>query len=124
VVAAIGMACGAGLLWEAIALTVLTLVVLVALRFIEPFITPTRASVHRIEVKVDSVTASRLIGDLYDFGAQHHVKVEALTVIKENETELIKLVCKVQDKTSVPRLLDELRAQAGVHMVDVDLKGS
>jgi putative Mg2+ transporter-C (MgtC) family protein len=124
VVAAIGMACGAGLLWESVALTVLTLIVLIVLRFTEPFIMPRRAFVHHIEIKVDSATASRLIGDLYDFGSQHHMNVETVTVIKENETELIKLVCKVQDKASIPRLLDELRAQAGVHTVDADVKGS
>jgi putative Mg2+ transporter-C (MgtC) family protein len=124
VVAAIGMACGAGMLWEAVALTVLTLIVLIVLRFTEPFITPTRASVHHVEIKVDSATTSRLIEDLHAFGAQQHISIETVTVIKESETELIKLTCKVQDKASLPRLLDELRARDGVQMVDADVKGS
>src|SRR5581483_2502670 len=43
VVAAIGMACGTGMLWEAVALTVLTLIVLIALRYAEPLLVLTRA---------------------------------------------------------------------------------
>lgn len=125
VVAAIGMACGAGMLWEAVVLTVLVLIVLIVLRYVEPFITPVRASsVHVIEIRVDSTGRSSLVKDLYDFCAQQGADVESLTVHKDDDSESIKLVCKVRNKAIIPLLLDTLRVRAEVQMVDADVKGS
>lgn len=125
VVAAIGMACGAGMLWEAIALTILVLVVLIGLRYLEPLLVLTRASsIHHIEIKVDSASSDSLVKDLYDICARHQTSVESVIARKDPDVELIKLLCKVQDKASIPLILDELRARDGVHIVNADVKGS
>jgi putative Mg2+ transporter-C (MgtC) family protein len=125
VVAAIGMACGAGMLWEAVALTVLALVVLIGLRFAEPLLVLTRASsIHHIEIEVDEAEATHLMKNLYDLCTRHEASMESVTVRKKDGIEAIKFMCKVQGKASIPRLLDDLRTQAGVQMVDVDVKGS
>jgi putative Mg2+ transporter-C (MgtC) family protein len=125
VVAAIGMACGAGMLWEAVALTALTLVVLIGLRFAEPLLVLTRASsIHHIEIEVDEAEATHVMKNLYDLCTRHEASMESVTMRKKDGIEAIKFMCKMQEKASIPLLLDDLRTQAGVQMVDVDVKGS
>jgi hypothetical protein len=62
--------------------------------------------------------------NLYDLCTRHEASMESVTARKKDGIEAIKFMCKVQEKASIPQLLDDLRTQAGVQMVDVDVKGS
>src|SRR5436305_3445306 len=101
VVAAIGMACGAGFLWEATATTLLALIVLILLRFLERLIVPHRSShLHHLRMETTSMTGP-LIEQVYSACTQAGVTIEKLSTHAEPEGESIHIVCRVQDITTL-----------------------
>src|SRR5260370_1233626 len=75
VMAAIGIACGAGLLVEASVTTVLALVVLVVFRFVERLVLPkTQENRQHIQVEAEAVPA-QLIAAIYETGAASSVTI-------------------------------------------------
>jgi putative Mg2+ transporter-C (MgtC) family protein len=124
VVAAIGMACGAGFLWEATATTLLALIVLIFLRFLERLIMPHRSShLHHLRLEITSLTGS-LIEQVYDICTQAGIAVEKVSAHAESESESIHLVCRVQDVTTLVQILGKLRTLSGVRAIHADLQGT
>jgi putative Mg2+ transporter-C (MgtC) family protein len=123
VVAAIGMACGAGFLWEATATTLLALVVLILLRFLERIIVPYRSShLHHLRLELTSLTGS-LLEQIYETCTQASIAVEKVSAQAEPEGESIHIVCRVQDATTLVQALGKLRMLTGVRAVHADLQG-
>ncbi|GAC1622409.1 MAG: MgtC/SapB family protein [Ktedonobacteraceae bacterium] len=121
VVAAIGMACGAGLLWEAVATTILALIVLILLRFVERFLLGNRpSSLFHIRIEATSV-AGELIGQVYNACMHKGVIIERVGVRLEQEHETITLACRVKEASSITQAIGELRALPEVKMVEADV---
>src|ERR1700730_1126499 len=79
VMAAIGIACGAGLLVEAIVTTALVMLVLVVFRYVERLVLPkTQENRQHIQVETEEVTG-QLIADIYETCASSHVAVEKMS---------------------------------------------
>jgi putative Mg2+ transporter-C (MgtC) family protein len=122
VVAAIGMACGAGLLWVAVLVTVLALVVLVLLRYVERLLSLKRApDVQRIHV--EAVGAEKqLVSAVYDTCTNKGLLVQRIEVHAEQGTESLDIICISRDVEKLAYVLDALRALAGVQGVDASLQ--
>jgi putative Mg2+ transporter-C (MgtC) family protein len=123
VVAAIGMACGIGLLWEAVVVTFFSLLILMGLRITEPLILPKRATAHSLQVDVNPEAESQVLTNLYAICARNKVEIEHLTLTKEEKKEIIKASCKVVDRELMVKTLDELRSLESMLRVDIDLEG-
>jgi len=122
VVAAIGMACGAGLLWVAVLVTVLALVVLVLLRYVERLLSLKRApDVQHIHVKAVGAE-KQLVSAVYDTCTNKGLLVQKIEVHAEQGTESLDIICISRDVEKLAYVLDALRALAGVQGVDASLQ--
>lgn len=125
VVAAIGLACGIGLLLEATVTTVLTLAILIVLRFAEGYFWLRKPTlVHHLRIEVTDITG-QLIGEVYTVCANNGFTVRKLGVHSEKEGATIEIACLIPDTTTVGRVVGEVHALTGVRAVHIDLqKGS
>ena len=122
--AAVGMACGAGLLLVAIATTFLALVVLVGLRLVERLLLPRQVSgLQHINIEATSIE-DQFIGQVCDVFARAGTGVERLEVHAEQEMATVKVGFRLSDVTKLAYLIRELRTLAGVRAVQTDLHGS
>ncbi|GAC1368072.1 MAG: hypothetical protein NVS2B12_19230 [Ktedonobacteraceae bacterium] len=132
VVAAVGMACGAGLLLEASSATLLALVILILLRIVEQRILPHRATHHTIQIEV-SETTGQLLGQLYTLCQQQHIVMEKLDIGKQQDAEngkseqgkqdtIINMQCNVKEPAALVALMSELRALPNVQTVHATMQ--
>jgi putative Mg2+ transporter-C (MgtC) family protein len=121
VVAAVGMACGVGFLWEAIATTMLALIVLILLRFVERWLIRRHSSsLFHIRVRASS-SAGELIGHIYSSCHQNDVTIESVSIQTEQEGAAIELACRTKSATGLTQALDALHSLSGVKKVEVDI---
>lgn len=121
VVAAIGLACGLGMYIAAVAVTVLTLSVLIVLRLVEWFFWYRKlTSLQHLRLEATTVSGS-LIGDIYEACRRAGITIEKLGVQAEKAGAMIEIVCFVQDVTAVGRAVGELQVLAGIQSVQTDL---
>jgi len=124
VIAAIGIACGAGMLLEATATTAIVLIVLVLLRFVEDAIVPhSMAGTYHLHLNVTSVTG-QLIASIYDICSRNSITVEKLSVQSEPEGEVIGLICRVPGQGALAKVISELRALSGVNAIQANPQGT
>lgn len=121
-VAAIGLAAGCGLLLEALAATLLTLVVLIGLRFVEVLFSPRKAFTTNTFIIEATPGASHLVGEIYTACARSHIVVENIEVERLEMSSVIKVSCKKAEAVSLSQTLDELRELSGVRTVRIDLQ--
>src|ERR1700730_8370236 len=122
VMAAIGIACGAGLLVEAIVTTALVMLVLVVFRSVERLVLPkNRANRQHIQIETEEVTG-RLIADIYETCSTSHVVIEKLSIDTTQEGETIKMVCQADSPSSLGNAIGSLRAVAGVRVVQANMR--
>ena len=122
--AAIGMACGAGLLVVAVATTLLALLVLVGLRLVERLLLPRQFSgLQHITIEATSI-ADQFIGQVCDTFAHASISIERLAIRAEQEITTVKVGCRLSDITMLTHLIGELRTLPGVRAVHTDLHGS
>jgi putative Mg2+ transporter-C (MgtC) family protein len=124
VVAAIGLACGAGLLLEAGTTTVMVLFVLVLLAFVEKAIVPRISpGTHHIHIKVSSVSG-QFIATVYEICARNKVTIEKLHLHTLNERQAFELICRVPSDGTLTKVLSELHALPEVLSIHVDFPGT
>ena len=120
-VAAIGMACGAGLLLEAVAATILALFVLIVLRYVERLILPYRSpNMHILRIEATS-PAGPFIADLYNTCAHYGLTIETLKVDTEQAIDTVEVVCRTPNPATLTHAIDELRALSGVRAIQANL---
>ena len=116
-VAAVGMACGAGLLLEAIAASILALIILVVLRFVEQYILHRQVSdAHHLHIEVTSLSGP-LFSQIYDTCVRTSVTVESLKVHAEQELDTIEVICHIPNIPTLAQVINELRALPEVRAV-------
>jgi putative Mg2+ transporter-C (MgtC) family protein len=125
VIAAVGLACGAGLLWEATATTILTLFVLILLQFLERAIIPrsSSSSTQHLYIEVPFVS-SELLASVYNFCMRNKVTIEKLHVHTVQGGEAIELICNVPGEEILVKLVGELHALPGVNAIHANLHSS
>jgi putative Mg2+ transporter-C (MgtC) family protein len=124
VVAAIGLACGAGLLLEAITATILALIVLIILRYIEQLMLLRAITTHHLHVEVASEAVGAFLSNMHDSCIRRNIKVNELRIQPNDATEMITLVCDSKERAELLPLVTELRALNGVRMIKTDLAGT
>lgn len=120
VMAAIGMACGAGLLLEAIGATVLGLVVLAVLRPIERLIFH-RPRPQRLRISLAPGTDGDVLDAVHAACQQASVPVDALTVREGRDGDLIEVECRPASRAALLKAVAALRAVHGVRAVRAQL---
>ena len=121
VVAAVGMACGAGFIVEAVVTTALAFFVLYMLYYVERAIVPHPASsIHHLHLEATAVTP-QFIASVYDTCARNEVTVEKLQLLSGQEVESIELLCRASDAPALTRVISELHALPGIHALHADL---
>lgn len=126
VIAAIGLACGAGLLWEAIATTILTLIVLVLLQFLERVILPRSSSssgTHHLQIETSSVSG-QFLANVHNICTRNKVTIEKLHVHTIQEGEAIELICNIAGDGILAKVVGELHALPEVNAIHANLHSS
>lgn len=120
-VAAIGMACGAGLLVVAAVATALGLIVLIALRLVERLLLPHQSSTtQRLQIEAPSM-GGQLIGHVCDALMQAGIRIKTLNVRTEQEGEMLQVTCTIPDTATLAKVVHQLRALPGVRAVHANL---
>jgi len=121
VMAAIGIACGAGLLVEAIVTTALVMIVLVVFRAIEQLILP-RAQANRqhIRVEAEEVTG-QLIATIYETCAASSVSIEKLRISATQDGQAIEMACQAASASSLGNAIGSLHKLPGVRDIHTSL---
>jgi putative Mg2+ transporter-C (MgtC) family protein len=120
-IAAIGMACGAGLLLVAVVGTLLALFVLITLRFVERILLA-RQSTTLQYLHIETVSlGSQLIGQVYETLTQAGITVETLEIRTEEEKKTLTVLCRMAETTTVAQISSELQALPEVRAVQVNL---
>jgi len=120
VIAAIGMACGAGLIVESIATVALVLIVLVVLQYVEDALLVRFISrSHRLYIEATLVTGP-LIARVYEICAHNKVTIEKVKVLTEDESEAITVTAQFASEKTLAKVVDQLHALQDVKAVHVD----
>ena len=123
-VAAVGMACGVGLLLEATAATIMALIILVGLRFAEQYLLHRQVSgAQHLHIEATSLSGP-LFSQIYDTCTHASVTIESLKVHAEQELDTIEVICHILDTATLAQVIDKLRALPEVHAVHTHLHGS
>ena len=121
IVAAIGMACGVGLFFVAVATTVLALSVLVFLWYVEQLILPIQTSnVHHLSIETASLTGP-LVDQVSKTFKTASIHVKELNLHTEQEGGTIKILCSTPNTATLTRVVCELRTVPGVRTVEAKL---
>jgi putative Mg2+ transporter-C (MgtC) family protein len=120
VVAAIGLACGAGLLIEAVVTTIFTIGVLTLLR-------PLRRRLHRasemhhLRIKV-SATDEALLGQAYDICMESGARIGNIEIQTGNGRDKIEIECMSTDAAQLAKALVALRSSPGIECVSINMR--
>lgn len=120
VVAAIGLACGAGLLVEAVLTTVFTVAVLTLLK-------PLRRRLHRstevyhLKIKVTAVEQA-LLGQVYNTCREAGATIENIEVQAGNGREKVEIECTTREALPLAKSLVALRSEPGIENVSINLR--
>ncbi len=120
VVAAIGLACGAGLLIEAVITTIFTIAILALL---QPLRRRLRRSpeVYHLRIKVTAVEEA-LLGRVYDTCMQARVTIENIEVQAGGGREKVEIECTTSEALRLAKSLVALRTAPGIETVSVNLR--
>jgi putative Mg2+ transporter-C (MgtC) family protein len=122
VMAAIGIACGAGLLVEAIVTTALVMLVLVVFRSVERLILPKdQENRQHIQIETDEVTG-KLIADVYETCAASHAAIEKLRIHTTPDGTFIEMLCQADSPSALGTAIGSLHAVAGVRAIHANLR--
>jgi putative Mg2+ transporter-C (MgtC) family protein len=119
VVAAVGLACGSGLWEEAIVVTVLTMVVLIALRPVRTFLRRSAVS-HIIHVEAD-ISEKHLLVPIQEICQQAHVNIEQIRMQAGRRSEKLDIACRAPDITYLTHIVEAIRAIPEVQIVQLTL---
>lgn len=123
-VAAVGMACGAGILLTAVAATIMALLILILLRYVERLFLLGRSSeAQHLHIEATPVSG-QFTGQVYDACTHAGITVEKLTVRPDQEVDTVIVACHAPNAATLSQVIGELRALPGVRTVHADLRGT
>lgn len=122
VVAAVGIACGVGMILAALVTTLMTLFILFLLPLGERVILPPPSSnIRYLHIKSASISG-QFISDIYETCTRNKISIEKLTVISEQEEEEIAIICRIPDQATISRVIGELHSLPGMKSINADLR--
>jgi putative Mg2+ transporter-C (MgtC) family protein len=123
-IAAIGMACGLGLLLDAVGSTVLGLVVLLALRPVEGYLFHRREARHRILLSVSPGEHEQLLAGIASACRAAAVHLESIELRKKSDGGTIIVRTGPASQSDLLRLAHQLEQLSSVRAVRADLRSS
>jgi putative Mg2+ transporter-C (MgtC) family protein len=120
VMAAVGIACGVGLLLEAATTTLLTLIVLVVLSYVESrlaSVSSTNARHIRIEA---SMVNGEMLSKVYETCERYGLAIDKLRIQSVEGADVIGLSCRASQASSIANALVALRDLPGVHLIQIE----
>jgi putative Mg2+ transporter-C (MgtC) family protein len=121
VIAAVGIACGIGMILAALATTVMMLFILFLLPLVEGAILPhASSSMRHIVIKASSVSG-QFIACIYEICSRNKVTIEKLHLQAEKEGEALGLICRIPSEGSLAKVISELRQLSEVISIQADL---
>ena len=122
VIAAVGIACGVGMILAALVTTLMMLFILFLLPFAEKFILPqTSSNLRHLHIKASSISG-QFLADIYETCARNRVAIEKLTVIPEQEGEEIGIICRIPDQETISKVIGELHTLTDIKAIHADLR--
>lgn len=122
-VAALGLACGAGMVVEAITATVLALFVLIVLRWVERWLVPSSTSqVHRLRIEAAEGT-DHLLEAITEICVRLGIVIQHLEVRANHARVQVELVCQVPTDATLAQALSQMQGLPGVQTFQADLEG-
>ena len=118
VMAAVGMACGAGLLLESLTVTLLVLLTLVVLQWVERIILPRYTTAHQHIEIVTSSASEEVIAKIYEILTHNGINVEKLRIHSSQDGDVIGISCHTQTASHLATTLAELNKLYGVSMIN------
>jgi putative Mg2+ transporter-C (MgtC) family protein len=123
-VAAVGMACGAGMLLTAVAATIMALTILILLRYVERlFLLGHSPEAQHLHIEATPVSG-QFTGQVYDACTHAGITVEKLTVRPDQEVDTVIVACRIPNAATLSQVIGDLRTLPGVRAVHADLRST
>jgi putative Mg2+ transporter-C (MgtC) family protein len=123
VVAGIGLACGSGLLWEAVIATALALIILAVLHPLERRFFPGRRP-HALRLRVSSrEAAGGVVSEVQRVCGELGIALEAIELRGTGDGVAIEVRCRLAEPGALVRAAGQLQAVPAVSAVRVSLIG-
>jgi len=119
VVAAIGLACGAGLLLEAILTTIFTIAILTLLRPLRRRVRRP-AELHQLRIKVTAEEA--LLSRVYDICVEAGATLEQVEVQTGSGRARMEIACATSEASRLTKSLVALRTSPGLEAIAINLR--
>lgn len=121
VVAALGIACGIGMILAALSTTVMMLFILILLPFVERAILHHASfSTHHIHIEATSVSG-QFIAIIYEICIQNKVKIEKIHLQVEKNGDAIELICRVPSTGTLATVINDLRQVSEIVSIQANL---
>src|SRR5947209_8508464 len=121
VIAAVGIACGVGMILEALVTTGMVLFILFLLPLGERAILPPPSSnIRHLHIKASSISG-QLISDIYETCTNNKITIEKLIIIQEQGEEEIGIVCRISDQQTIARVIGDLHSLSGVKTIQANV---
>ena len=122
VIAAVGIACGIGMILEALVTTLMVLFILFLLPLGERVILPRASSnIRNLHIKATSISG-QFIADIYETCTRNKVAIEKLSVIQEQEGEQIDIICRIPDQQTISKVIGELHTLSNIKSIHANLR--
>ena len=123
IVAALGLACGAGMVVEAVTATVLALLVLIALRWVERRLLPSAvAPVYRLRIEATAGT-EHVVEAVTERCTRLGMTLQHLQLASDQRGVVVEVVCPGATDATVAQALSHLQLIPGVQRVQADREG-
>lgn len=118
-VASIGMACGAGLYSLALISTVISIVILVSVRFFE-LIMPVKSTKNTSRLEIKMICASSFADKIYNFVVDEYSDIFEITKKNINDETQISVIVEVFGKNSINSTYKKFNNLEGVKSLSVE----
>jgi len=123
IVAALGMACGVGLIAVAVSATILSVFILIGLRWLERWLIPrSTLQVHRLSIEASAVSG-QLLEAVTEICTKLGMALQHLEVRTTYTGARVELVCLVATDAVLAQALGQIQGLTGVKAIQADLEG-
>jgi putative Mg2+ transporter-C (MgtC) family protein len=122
VIAAVGIACGIGMILEALVTTGMVLVILFLLPLGERVVLPPPSSnIRHVHIRAAAISG-QLISDIYDTCTDNKVIIEKLNVVQEKGENEIGIICRIPNQETIIRVIGDLHSLSGIKNIEANVQ--
>jgi len=124
VIAAVGIACGIGMIYAALVTTIMVLSILFLLPLAERAILPRgSSSMRHLQIEASSVSG-QFIANIYDTCTRNKFTIEKLAINPKQEGEEIDIICRIPDQETLSKVIGELHTLPDVKAIHANLQSA